>query len=60
MIYWISKIGLTSVADWLIMLAFLSMAILSFYFGTKAWWWNKNKKGANQSTHSITSSAGSE
>ncbi|QHI69005.1 hypothetical protein [Tichowtungia aerotolerans] len=42
-IYWISQIGLISVADWLIMFAFLSMAVLSFYFGIKAWWWNKNK-----------------
>ena len=43
-LYWILNIGFSSLTDWIIMLAFLSMAAFSFYFGIKAWWWNKNKK----------------
>ncbi|MDD3277038.1 MAG: hypothetical protein PHP93_08325 [Kiritimatiellales bacterium] len=49
-IYWILKIGLSSFENRLIVLAFLLMAILSFYFGAKAWWWSKNNKNSARGT----------
>ena len=43
-IYVFFIVGFRSVMDGFIVMAFLLMAIISFYFGIKAWWWNKYKK----------------
>jgi hypothetical protein len=43
-IYFFTTVGFRNWTSGLLIIACLLMAIVSFYFGVKAWWWNKNKK----------------
>jgi len=40
-IYYLSSVGFRSIVDGIIIIAFLLMAFIAFYFGTKAWLWSK-------------------